>query len=100
MRFDYITEGGKTVTQDTRGVLPTPRSTGSFLRWDDNERYEQGFYIGSSGENGEHFQHVKGWPYSIYRKAAQPGVSDIVICNGIQCFEDAFEIAQQIMGLA
>lgn len=68
----------------------------SLLRWDDTERYEPGFYIGSSAEDGAHIRDASGWPYSVYRKAAQIGVTDMVICNGIQDLEDAKQIKDRI----
>jgi len=68
----------------------------SLLRWDDTPRFEPGFYIGSEGENGEHLRDESGWPYSIYRRAGEIGVIDVVICNGIQCLEDARQIKDRI----
>ncbi len=68
----------------------------SMLRWNASERYEPEFYIGSENEDGSHRADVDGWPYSIYRKAAQIGVSDVVICHGIQDFDDAVEICDRI----
>ena len=79
--------------------IPATRG-GSFLRWDDSDRYEPGFHIGSQSENGEHIRDASGWPYSIYRMARAIGATDVVICHGIQCHGDAIEIARQIAGLA
>lgn len=72
----------------------------SLLRWNDTDRYLPTLYIGSEGENGEHIQDVSGWPYSVYRKAAAIGVSDVVICHGIQNFDDAVQIADRLQCLA
>lgn len=72
----------------------------SLLHWNSTDRYEPKLYVGSEGGNGEHIQDVSGWPYSVYRKAAQIGVTDCVICHGIQCFDDAVEIACKIQKLA
>lgn len=72
----------------------------SWLRFPETERYEDGFYIGSMGENGEHMRDCSGWPYSIYRKAAQDGVTDMVICHGIQNYDDAVQIAERLQCLA
>jgi hypothetical protein len=68
----------------------------SMLRWDDTPRYEPGFKIGSQDENGEHLRGSSGWPYSVYRKADEIGVGDIVICYGIQCYTDAVEICARL----
>ena len=70
------------------------------LYWNPTDRYEPTLFVGSQGEHGEHIQDASGWPYSVYRKAAQIGVSDCVICHGIQCFDDALEIACRLQGLA
>lgn len=72
----------------------------SFLRWDDTPRYEPGFRIGSEGENGEHQRSIDGWPYSIYRQAAEIGVYDYVICHGIQNMGDARQILDRLQCLA
>ncbi len=70
------------------------------LRWDDTDRYEPGFYIGSELDNGEHTRRCDGWPYSIYRLAAQIGVTDVVICTGIQNYTDAEQIRDRLICLA
>lgn len=73
----------------------------SWLRWDDTPRYEPGFKVGSCGEKGEHLRTHDGWPYSIYRMAAvSDGTSDMVLCHGIQNYEDAVEICAQLQALA
>lgn len=72
----------------------------TLLRWDDSSRYEPGFRIGSTDEDGAHKRNVAGWPYSIYRQAAEPGVSDVVICHGIQCLGDAEQIKDRLDCLA
>ncbi len=72
----------------------------SLLRWNDTPRYEPQFYIGSSDENGAHLPNLDGWPYSIYRKAAEIGVGDIVICHGIQNYDDAKQILDRLDCLA
>ncbi len=72
----------------------------SLLRFDDTPRYEPGFLIGSEGENGEHLSNLDGWPYSIYRKGAEIGVGDMVICHGIQVLGDARQILDRLQCLA
>jgi hypothetical protein len=68
----------------------------SFLRWDDTPSYLPGFKLGSTGDDGEHLQDTTGWPYSIYRHAIEIGVSDIVICHGIQNLGDAKQILNRL----
>ena len=72
----------------------------SDLRFPDSPRYLDGFHIGSEKDNGEHLRDKSGWPYSIYRRAAQIGVSDIVICHGIQDYNDAEQILDRLDCLA
>jgi hypothetical protein len=72
----------------------------SMLQWDDTESYEFGFRVGSQEANGEHMRGTDGWPYSVYREARQVGVSDIVICHGIQNRNDAEEIINRLQCLA
>lgn len=55
-------------------------------------RYKPGFKIGSEDENGEHQRDVAGWPYSIYREANEIGVTDMVLCHGIQHIDDAWQL--------
>jgi len=66
-------------------------SSTAILNWpaDTSGRYAPGFFIGSEGENGEHQRDTAGWPFSIYRRATQPGVTDMVLCSGIQNVADA-----------
>lgn len=71
----------------------------SLLRWNDTPRYEDKFYIGSETETGGHIRGTSGWPYSVYRKAAEIGVCDIVICTGIQNLGDAEAIADRLQCL-
>ncbi len=72
----------------------------SLLRWNDSERYEPDFHIGSENGEGHHRRDTRGWPYSVYRKATQIGVSDVVICHGIQNLGDAKQIAERLQCLA
>ena len=72
----------------------------ALLRWDDTPRYVAGFRIGSENENGEHVRDASGWPYSVYRMACEPGVSDVVICHGIQHEADARAICDRLQCLA
>jgi hypothetical protein len=72
----------------------------SLLRWDDCDDYEPGFFIGSTGDEGEHLRHTLGWPYSVFRRAIAIGRTDIVICHGIQCLNDAKEIKERLDCLA
>jgi hypothetical protein len=74
--------------------------TMSLLRWDDTDRFEPGFKVGSEGDNGEHRRDETGWPYSVYRRNIAIGGCDIVICHGIQCRVDAIEICDRLQGLA
>lgn len=59
-------------------------------------RYAPGWFIGSEDEDGTHRRDHGGWPYSIYRKADEPGVIDAVLCHGIQNFGDATELHRRI----
>lgn len=72
----------------------------SLLRWDDCPDYEPGFYIGGTTVSGEHTRDRTGWPYSIYRRACEIGVSDIVICHGIQDLDDAKQILDRLQCLS
>ena len=60
-----------------------------FSSRDDVYGYEPGFFIGSEADDGAHKRGTDGWPYSIYRKAAENGVTDVVLCHGIQNIADA-----------
>jgi hypothetical protein len=62
----------------------------------DAGRYAPGWFIGSEDEDGTHRRDHGGWPYSIYRKAQEPGVIDAVLCHGIQNFGDATELHRRI----
>jgi hypothetical protein len=60
------------------------------LTWShDSARYARGYYIGSTGDDGEHRPDLTGWPFSIYRKASAIGACDAVLCEGIQSYGDA-----------
>lgn len=72
----------------------------SLLRWNDTDRYESTLFIGSETETGGHLRDLSGWPYSVYRQAAQVGVEDIVICHGIQNRGDAEQILERLQCLA
>ena len=67
-------------------------SSTAILNWpaDTSGRYAPGFFIGAEGDDGEHLRNFNdGWPFSIYRRAAQPGVTDMVLFTGIQNINDA-----------
>ena len=51
--------------------------------------HEPGFKIGSSDAAGGHLRNTDGWPFSIYRQAWAVGVTDVVLCEGIQNLDDA-----------
>jgi hypothetical protein len=51
------------------------------------------WFVGSTGDDGEHLQDQSGWPCSVYRKGVLLGVGDICICYGIQDLRDAEAIA-------
>jgi len=70
----------------------------AMLEWDNKSgRYMPGWYIGSEGDNGEHMRTPSlGWPFCIYRQGAEPGVTDMVLCGGIQAFEDAEALANML----
>ena len=74
----------------------------ALLNWgmQPSDRYADGFHIGSEGENGEHLRDAWSWPYSIYKKATAPGVSDYVLCHGIQCMDDAIALCEMLNGKA
>lgn len=56
-------------------------------------RYAAGYFIGSTGENGEHLRRRhEGWPFSVYIRAKEVGVTDAVVCHGIQNIGDAERI--------
>lgn len=55
-------------------------------------RYNPGFYIGSSDDDGGHRRDLRGWPYSIYRQANEIGATDAVLCHGIQNLDDAKQV--------
>lgn len=59
------------------------------LNWGLGDQYWNGWEIGSTDDDGAHMRGVEGWPYSIYRKAKQIGVTDAVLAHGIQCMDDA-----------
>lgn len=72
----------------------------SLLRWNDTNRYEPTLFIGSENDDGHHLRDTNGWPYSVYRRATQIGVSDVVICHGIQNLDDAKQILDRLQCLA
>ncbi len=55
-------------------------------------RFNQGYLIGSEGDNGEHIRDQSGWPYSIYRRDDNIGGCDAVLCHGIQSLADARQL--------
>ena len=57
-----------------------------------SHRYFTRFRIGSETDGGGHLRGSKGWPYSVYKAAAQIGVTDAVVCHGIQHRADAVKI--------
>ena len=59
------------------------------LNWARSNRYADGWFIGGEGENGQHLREPEGWPYSVYKRAAEIGVTDVVLCHGIQNLTDA-----------
>lgn len=69
----------------------------SYLRWDDNDNFEPGFWVGSEGQAGQHLRNPDaGYPYSIYRRARAIGISDVVICHGIMDRNDADQIRERL----
>jgi hypothetical protein len=56
--------------------------------WGKSARYSA-FKIGTSDENGAHLRNFDGVSYSVYRQGFGLGVTDVVIADGIQSFEDA-----------
>lgn len=68
----------------------------NMLKWKNGSRYHDGWFIGSEGENGEHIQDASGWPFSIYKKAAEIGVGDMVLCHGIQSHDDAVALCEML----
>ncbi len=60
--------------------------------------YELGFYIGSEDEDGAHRPDLRGWPYSIYKQARATGISDAVLCHGIQNLDDAKQLLALVNG--
>jgi len=61
-------------------------------------RYQAGFFIGSQEEDGAHRPDTKGWPYSIYKAAHDTGVTDTVLCHGIQNLDDARQLLALVNG--
>jgi hypothetical protein len=64
----------------------------ALFNWEDrpdSTRYAPGFFIGSENDDGSHRRDLEGWPYSIYKKATDIGVTDHVLCHGIQNITDA-----------
>lgn len=65
------------------------------MQWKPNERYANGWFVGGQLKCGSHTREVASehgghnWPFSIYRKAIQPGVTDCCLCEGIQSLADA-----------
>jgi len=55
----------------------------------DDGRYAPDFHLGSEADDGSHLRDASGWPYSIYRRATDVGVTDAVLCHGIQHLADA-----------
>ena len=67
------------------------KPTSGVLSWDlrTDGRYFAGLHLGSTDENGRHLRDASGWPFSIYVKAREIGVGDMVLCHGIQHEADA-----------
>lgn len=70
-------------------VRPTTNPNAIFNWPDDGIRYQRGFSIGSEGQDGEHLRDASGWPYSIFKRGLQPGITDVCLCVGIQDLADA-----------
>ena len=67
------------------------------LEWDHmSQLHAPGWIVGSEGDSGEHIRDESGWPFSVYRKGTEPGVTDVVLCHGIQAKGDAYRIAQML----
>jgi len=63
-----------------------------------SDRYAE-FRVGSKAEDGRHLtdpHHAEGEDFSVYAKALEPGMSDYVICFGIQSITDAYRIATML----
>lgn len=73
-------------------------SHNALLNWQgDNVRHATLWCVGSEGENGEHIPHADGgWPYSVFRMGLQPGVSDYVLCHGMQDLDDAEKLCAML----
>jgi|DEB0MinimDraft_4_1074332.scaffolds.fasta_scaffold219974_1 hypothetical protein len=73
------------------------RQFNDMLQWDDKtERFAPGWYVGSEDENGAHRRDEQGWPYNVHRRGGDVGVTDMVLCGGIQAKGDAYEIARML----
>lgn len=69
----------------------------ALLAWDHKDEFHApGWIVGSEAEDGSHVRDTSGWPYSIYRKGGHPGVTDQVLCHGIQHLDDAMELAKRL----
>lgn len=68
----------------------------AMVQWGPTDRYWNGYEIGSEDEDGSHMRSIEGWPYSIYRKARLSGVTDMVLCHGIQNMDDAIALGDLI----
>lgn len=67
------------------------------LTWPhDGKRYDAGYFIGSQREDGSHSRSTSHWPFSIYRRANEIGVTDVVLCDGIQSHSDAKNLAEML----
>lgn len=56
--------------------------------WGATDRYSA-FKIGTTDEAGAHMRGQDGVLFSVYRQGLGLGVTDVVIADGIQNFEDA-----------
>lgn len=66
----------------------------NMMRWNTTDRYEAGWFVGGTLEDGSHTRDANQWPHSIYKRANQPGVTDAVLCHGIQDLKDANGLCQ------
>lgn len=72
-------------------------SHNALLNWQgDNVRYATLWCVGSEGDNGEHIRYAGGWPYSVFRMGLQPGVTDHVLCHGIQDLDDVVKLCDML----
>ena len=71
--------------------VTTPRL--QMLNWPrDGKTYAKHWKIGSENEDGSHRRDREGWPYSVYLEGVAEGVTDAVLCHGIQNEWDAKDL--------